>query len=194
MDAHELTLYGSAAVPVPPQTQLTISLHDFWMPATVNVFVVHVVGIWPEAGQIVLKLVSQNVFACDMDENCCMPPAKMVITTSAVIRITMAETTTANVVFMLSYWAQHLINILQRRNWGYRFVEIPMMVFPDAILQCFLRKKRCFWFMQHLPMTTSNSTKSILLQQDREPIIYCKVQICIWHHRAWTRLISGKLS
>jgi len=73
-------------------------------------FMSQVTGLWPVLWHIVMNCVAQSVLACDSVPTCVMPPENMVMTTSAVIRITMAETTTANVVFMLLYWLRAFIN------------------------------------------------------------------------------------
>lgn len=84
--------------------------HDTISPLTFMFFISQVTGFWPVLWHIVINWVEHSVFACDRVATCVMPPENMVMTTSAVIRMTMAETTTANVVFMILYWLRVFIN------------------------------------------------------------------------------------
>jgi len=62
----------------------------------------HVSGIWPVERHDDAACVLQIESAFVSVPTCPMPPPKMVMTTSAAIRMTMAETTTASVVFIES--------------------------------------------------------------------------------------------
>lgn len=66
----------------------------------------HVMGIWPVDRQVDTALVRHMASGLVAPPTCPIPPPKIVMTTSAVIRITMAETTTASVVFIADTYVQ----------------------------------------------------------------------------------------
>ena len=63
----------------------------------------HVIGGLPVALHDASHWVSHNDWACAMLPTLVMPLPKMVMTTSAVIRMTMAATTTVNVMFIFNH-------------------------------------------------------------------------------------------
>jgi hypothetical protein len=92
-----------------PPLFVSTALQEVFWPATFTLGMSQVAGTWPNPRQLDLKITSQLALASVIVEKFCTEPEKMVMTTSAVIRITIAATTTAKVSFMLDYCPEPLI-------------------------------------------------------------------------------------